>query len=101
MSKIESDDAPLPKAFSQLIPLLENLNDQGYILLFLNHTDESKGWVILKLNVLLTEVNGSVLAKYFKEYAMSTGVVTLSKLKEKFTDYSHEVIVAYLSFASE
>ena len=28
---------------------------------------------------------------------MSTGVVTLSKLKEKFTEYNYEVIVAYLT----
>ena len=29
-------------------------------------------------------------------FAMSTGVVTLSKLKERFTHYNHEVIVEYL-----
>ena len=101
MNKIECDDAPLPKTFPQLIPLLESLNDQGYILLLQNYTDESKSWVILKPDVLLTEVNGSVFApKYFKEhseFAMSTGVVTLSKLKEKFTEYNHEVIVEYLT----
>ena len=101
MKKIESDDAPLPKVFPQLISLLASLNDQGYILLLQNHTDESKSWVILKPDVLLTEVNGSVFApKYFKEhceFAMSTGVVTLSKLKEKFTHYNHEVIVEYLT----
>ena len=101
IDKIESDDAPLPKALPQIIPLLASLNDQGYILLLQNHTDESKSWVILKPDVLLTEVNGSVFApKYFKEhceFAMSTGVVTLSKLKEKFTEYNHEVIVEYLT----
>ena len=101
MNKIESDDTLLPKAFPQLISLLESLNDQGHILLLQNHTDESKSWVILKPDVLLTKVNGSVFApKYFKEhceFAMSTGVVTLSKLKEKFTEYSHEVIAAYLT----
>ena len=101
MSRIQSDNALLPKTFSQLIPLLASLNDRGHILLLQNHTDESKSWVILKPDVLLTKVNGSVFApKYFKEhceFAMSTGVVTLSKLKEKFTEYSHEVIVAYLT----
>ena len=34
MNKIESDDAPLPNVFSQLIPLLAGLNDQGYIYCF-------------------------------------------------------------------
>ena len=107
MNKIESDDAPLPKTFSQLIPLLKCLNDQGYILLLQNHTDESKSWVILKPDVLLTEVNGQIFApKYFKKHSAfaistishkSTGVVTLSKLKEKFNEYNHEIIVAYLT----
>ena len=101
MNKIESDDAPLPKVYSQFIPLLASLNDQGHVLLLKNPTDESKSWVILKPDVLLTKVNGSVFApEYFKEhceFAMSTGVVTLSKLKEKFTEYIHEVIVEYLT----
>ena len=107
MNRIESDDALLPKNVSQLIPLLASLNDQGHILLLQNHTDESKSWVILKPDVLFSEVNGRIFApKYFKghsEFAISTisckstGVVTLSKLKEKFTEYSHEVIVAYLT----
>ena len=107
IKRIESDDALLPKNVSQLISLLASLNDQGHILLLKNHTDESKSWVILKPNVLLTEVNGRIFApKYFKghsEFAISTisckstGVVTLSKLKEKFTEYNHEVIVAYMT----
>ena len=101
MNRIESDDAPLPKIFSQLIPLLASLNDQGHILLLQNHTNESESWVILKPDVLLTEVNGSVFApEYFKEhsqFAMSTGVVTSTKLKEKFTEHNHEVIVTYLT----
>ena len=101
MSRIQSDNALLPQAFSQLIPLLASLNDQGHILLLQNHTDESKSCVILKPDVLLTEVNGSIFApKYFKEhseFAMSTGVVTLSKLTEKFTEYNDEVIVEYLT----
>ena len=101
MNRIESDDALLPKNVSQLIPLLASLNDQGHILLLQNHTDESKSWVILKPDLLLAEVNGSVFApKGFKEhfqFAMSTGVVPFSKLKERFTEYSHEVIVEYLT----
>ena len=101
MSRIQSDNALLPQAFSRLIPLLASLNDQGHILLLQNDIDESKSWVILKPDVLLTEVNGSVFApEYFKEhseFAMSTGVVPLSKLKEKFTEYNHEVIVEYLT----
>ena len=97
MNKIESDDAPLPKTSSQLISLLKSLNDQGYILLLEDYTDGSNSWVILKPDVLLTEVNGSMFAP--KEHsAISTGVVTLSKLKVKFTEHNHEVIVEYMFY---
>ena len=101
MERIESDNAPLPRSYNQLIPLFASLNDQGHILLLQNHTDESKSWVILKPEELLAHVNGSIFAPdYFKEYfhhfAMSTGVVTLSKVKEQFAKHSHEVIVKYL-----
>ena len=77
------------------------INDQGYILLLQNHTDESESWVILKPDVLLNEVNGYVFApegfqEHF-EFPMSTGVVTSSKLKQRFTVHDHEVIVEYLT----
>ena len=101
MERIESDNAPLPRSYNQLIPLFASLSDQGHILLLQNHTDESKSWVILKPEELLADVNGSIFApdyfkKYFHHFAMSTGVVCLSKLKEQFAKYNHEVIVKYL-----
>ena len=101
MERIEYDNAPLPRSYNQLIPLFASLNDQGHILLLQNHTDESKSWVILKPEELLAHVNGSIFApdyfqEYFDHFAMSTGVVTLSKLKEQFAKYNHEVIVKYL-----
>ena len=101
LEKIKSDDALLPQSSSQLIPLLSTLSDQGHILLLQNYTDVKKSWVILKPEVLLAEVNGSIFAPdYFKEhfrnFAMSTGVVTLSKIREKFTEFHHEVLVEFL-----
>ena len=101
LEKIKSDDALLPQSSSQLIPLLSTLSDQGHILLLQNYTDIDKSWVILKPEVLLAEVNGIIFSPdYFKEhfhnFAMSTGVLTLSKIKEKFTEFHHEVLVEYL-----
>ena len=101
MEKIKSGDALLPQSSSQLIPLLSTLSDQGHILLLQNHTDVNKSWVILKPEVLLAEVNGSIFApdnfkEHFRNFAMSTGVVTLSKIREKFTEFHHEVIVEFL-----
>ena len=101
LEKINSDDAFLPQSSFQLIPLLSTLSDQGHILLLQNHTDLNKSWVILKPEVLLAKVNGSIFAPdYFKEhlhnFAMSTGVVTFTKIREKFTEFNHEVIIEFL-----
>ena len=101
VDQIETSDSYLPQSSLALIPLLQALNDQGHILLLENHTDEDQSWVILKPEVLLTDINGSIFApEYFQKrsnhFAMSTGVGTLSKLKENFTNYNHEVIVEYL-----
>ena len=100
VDQIETSDSYLPQSSLALIPLLQALNDQGHILLLENHTDEDQSWVILKPEVLLTDINGSIFApEYFQKrsiFAMSTGVGTLSKLKESFKKYNHEVIVEYL-----
>ena len=87
VDQIETSGAYLPQSTHSLIPLLQALNDQGHILLLENHTDENQCWVILKPEVLLTDINGSIFApEYFQKrsiyFAMSTGVGTLSKLKE-------------------
>ena len=108
INQIQTSDSYLPQHSLEIIPLLKALNDQGHILLLNNHTDDNQSWVILKPEVLLTDVNGSIFAqKNFTcsidspestgdGFAMSTGVVTLSTLKEKFLKYNHEVIIAYL-----
>ena len=78
---IMSEHFILPQNPSRLISLLSTLSDKGHILLLENHTDVNKSWVILKPDVLLTEVNGSIFApEKFKEhsshgFSMSTGVI--------------------------
>ena len=100
--RTKSKDVLLPQEPSQLIPLLSTLSDKGHILLLQNHTDVSKSWVVLKPELLLTEVNGSIFAPdNFKEhcsgFAMSTGVVALSKIIEKFGEPNNHVIIRYLT----
>ena len=100
--KMKSEDVLLPREPSQLISLLSTLSDKGYILLLQNHTDVNKSWVVLKPEALLAEVNGSIFAPdNFKEYcsgfAMSTGVVPLSKIIEKFGELNNQVIIRYLT----
>ena len=87
----------------RLISLLSTLSDKGHILLLHNHTDVNKSWVILKPSALLTEVNGSIFApENFKEhcshgFAMSTGVIALTNIKEKFSNVNDQVITGYLT----
>ena len=100
--KTNLEDDLLPQVPSQLIPLLSTLSDKGYILLLQNHTDVNKSWVVLQPEVLLTEVNGSIFAPdNFKEhcrgFAMSTGVVALSKIRETFGEPNNQVIIGYLT----
>ena len=102
VERMKSEDDLLPQEPSQLIPLLSTLSDKGYILLLQNHTDVNKSWVILKPELLLAEVNGSIFAPHdFKEhcseFAMSTGVVALSNIKKEFVNYSSQVIIGYLT----
>ena len=92
----------LPLDGSQLIPLLSTLSDKGHILLLENKTDVDKSWVILKPEVLLKEVCGSIFApenfkEYSREFALSTGVVTLAKITEAFKTFDHEIITGYLT----
>ena len=99
---MKSGDELLPREPSQLIHLLSTLSDKGYILLLQNHTDVNKSWVVLKPEVLLTEVNGSIFApdnfkEHCSEFAMSTGVVPLSKIIEKFGEPNNQVIIRYLT----
>ena len=100
--KTNPEDDLLPQEPSQLIPLLSTLSDKGHILLLENHTDVSKSWVVLKPELLLAEVNGSIFAPdNFKEhcsgFAMSTGVVALSKIQEKFGEHNNQIIIGYLT----
>ena len=100
--KTNPEDDLLPQVPSQLIPLLSTLSDKGYVLLLQNHTDVSKSWVVLQPEVLLTEVNGSIFApdnfkEHYSGFAMSTGVVALSKIIEKFGESNNQVIIRYLT----
>ena len=96
----EGTDILLPQDQVQLSRLLSTLTDQGRVLLLKYNSDENKSWVVLKPDVLLREVNGSIFCpRYFKEqshrFSMSTGVVALSTIKEEFS-YDHNLIIGYL-----
>ena len=100
--KMKSENVLLPQQPSQLIPLLSTLSDKGHILLLENRTEVNKSWVVLKPELLLAEVNGSIFAPenfkgQYNGFAMSTGVVPLSKIGERFGEPNKQVIIGYLT----
>ena len=80
--------------FSDLFELSQKLNDRGHILFMKNHQDPGKSWIVLKKDVLLSQVNGVIFApEGFKatssKISTNTGVVPLSKLAPLFPNARH------------
>ena len=95
----KENDFSLPSDQSVLIDILTTLSDKGLIL-FIHHR-HSTSWVIVKKEVLLKEINGTLFAPdHFKEHrdlASNTGIVPVSNLHEVFPDYNSEMLVGFLT----
>ena len=85
---------------SDLFELSQELNERGPILFMKNHQDLGKSWIVLKKDVLLSQVNGVIFAPVgFKEHSKistNTGVVPLSKLAPLFPNVDIDVIMKFL-----
>ena len=85
---------------SDLFELSQKLNDRGHILFMKNHQDPGKSWIVLKKDVLLSQVNGVIFApegfKQHQEISTSTGVVPLSKLAPLFPNVDVDVVTNFL-----
>ena len=83
---------------SDLFELSQELNERGPILFMKNHQDPGKSWIVLKKDVLLSQVNGVIFApEGFKEHSKistNTGVVPLSKLAPLFSNV--DVVTTFL-----
>ena len=90
-------DTPLPSDPSILTEFLTVLSDKGLIL-FLKHPKSS--WIVIKMNSLLNEINGTLFAPpHFREYcglASNTGIVPISNLLKVFPHYSSEMLIGVL-----
>ena len=96
----KENDSSLPKDMSVLTEILTTLSDKGLIL-FLQHDHESgSSWIIVKTEVLLKEINGTLFAPdHFKEHrdlASNTGIVPVSNLQKVFPNYDSEMVVGFL-----
>ena len=91
------NDPSLPSDPSVLTELLTTLSNLGLIL-FINHPNSS--WVVVKTEVLLNEINGTLFApRHLKEYsnlASNTGIVPSAKLQSIFPHHSLEMILGFL-----
>ena len=85
---------------SDIFELSQKLNDRGHILFMKNHQDSGKSWIVLKKDVLLSQVNGVIFApegfKQHQEISTNTGVVPLSKLAPLFPNVDIDVVTKFL-----
>ena len=86
---------------SDLFELSEKLNERRPSILFMkNNQDPEKSWIVLKKDVLLSQVNGVIFApegfKHHKEISTNTGVVPLSKLAPLFPNVDIDVVTKFL-----
>ena len=85
---------------SDLFELSQELNERGPILFMKNHQDPGKSWIVLKKDVLLSQVSGVIFApegfKQHSEISTNTGVVPLSKLAPLFPNVDIDVVTTFL-----
>ena len=85
---------------SDLFKLSQKLNDRGHILFMKNLQYPGKSWIILKKDVLLSQVNGVIFApegfKQHRDISTNTGVVRLSKLAPLFPNVDIDVVEKFL-----
>ena len=97
---ISVGDSPIPLDVLYLNELLESLNEIGVIIYMRNKQCVEKSWVVIKMEILLKEVNGVLFApKHFKEYlpiASNTGIIRFSSFRELFSKYDPEMLVELL-----
>ena len=95
-------DFLLPQNATEMAQLLSTLNNKGQILLLKDRVNIEDSWVVLQRDVVLREVNGSIFSPepfkpQCKDFTGSTGVVPLSKIKEKLPHHHPDMITGFLS----
>ena len=101
---IKVENTLLPQNSTDLENLLSTLRDKDQILFFNRSSQRFEdSWIVLQRQTLLSNVNGSIFApknfkQYIKDFALSTGIVPLSKIEQKFPNYHPEIIVGSLIY---
>ena len=90
----------LPTDESSLSQQLSKLSKHGHIQYFLDSKNISHSWIVLKKEILLSELNGSIFApKEFQSVHKdlnSTGVVSLFEIKQAFPRYDERMLMDFM-----
>ena len=91
----------LPIETSSLSEQLSKLSEHGQVLYFKDSKSITDSWIVLKKEVLLSEVNGSIFApkefeSVYKDFG-STGVIALSKIEEVFPQYDPQMLMSFMT----
>ena len=90
----------LSSSLDSLSKQLSKLSEHGQFIYIENSADVKQSWIILKKDILLSEINGSIFApKQFESVykdLSSTGVVILSKVKQAFPHYNHRMLMSFM-----
>ena len=95
----EENDASLPNDQAVLTEILTTLNDKGLVL-FIHQPHSQNSWIVVKTEILLKEINGTLFApEHFTEHhdiASNTGIVRISNLEKVFPMYNIEMLIEFL-----
>ena len=88
---------PLP---DDIVPSLKTLHSSGLIVYLENKEDHMKSWVVVRKEILLSEVDGILFApSYFEEHrniASNTGIITSRALEVVFRNHDTNMLIAFL-----
>ena len=90
-------DIPLP---NDIVPSLKTLHSSGLIVYLENKEDHMKSWVVVRKEILLSEVDGILFApSHFEEHrniASNTGIITSKALEVVFRNHDTNMLIAFL-----
>ncbi len=103
--KVKESDYPLSTKPNRLCELAEALSSRTEILFIRHKTHPEKSWILLQMDVFLTEIHGRIFApKNFPKSleASETGVVQWSQILACFSDFPDpNLVVAFLGHFEE
>ena len=97
-----SEEYCLPQVVEEITELLSSLHTTGLIVFLRNNHTPGNSWVVVRKEVLLTEVNGVLFApdnfKEHRDIVSNTGIISSSSLSQLFPQYSSDMLVVFLQY---